>query len=162
MFFLNVIWFKLIMTLPDSPCSDNEPSLLCTATASDALGPPLPIELDVLLLLRRKKTKQQLRCLTLVFKLFPHLLEQQLQGFSRASSLKFKDPTRHSFIFIKGTSRSYKALSVDGSLWTSLSPCCSVCHQVWYSAEKWRSDYDTKGVRLPLQNRDRHMVTARW
>ncbi len=44
------------MMLQDSPCSDAELcvdrlSLLCTATASEALGPPLLIELDVLLLL---------------------------------------------------------------------------------------------------------------
>lgn len=43
----------------DSRCSDtelsaNRVSLLWMATASDALGPPLPIELDVLLLLWRK------------------------------------------------------------------------------------------------------------
>lgn len=47
------------MTLQDSPCSVAELcvdtlSLLCTATGSDALGPPLLIELDVLLLLWRK------------------------------------------------------------------------------------------------------------
>ena len=48
-----------------------------------------------------------------VWLIFKDLLEHQLQGFSRASSLKFKDPTQHSFIFIKGTSRSYKPLSVD-------------------------------------------------
>lgn len=39
----------------EGACSDNEPSvdklsLLCAATASDVLGPPLPKELDVLLL----------------------------------------------------------------------------------------------------------------
>lgn len=63
-----------LMMLKDSPCSDtelciNRLSLLCTAAASDALGPPLPIELDVLLLLWRKTVAESLVTYSRTFKL---------------------------------------------------------------------------------------------
>lgn len=65
-----------------SPCSDaelsaNRLSLLCVAAASDALGAPPPIELDVLLLWRKKK--HTVKPSDIVF----YMIHPQDRGFKR-------------------------------------------------------------------------------